>query len=101
MTTSYNKFYHPEENSGICVIKRDDENYEDLLKRFRKKFSKSGIIKDLRDKSYYEKPSDKKRRKRAQSIRAREKEVEKEQEQMKRYKTKKNLKDPKGDWEND
>ena len=98
---SYNKYYHPEENSGICVVRREGENYEDLLKRFRKKFSKSGVIKDLRDRTYYEKPSDKKRRKRAQSIRAREKELEKEQEQMKRFKIKKNLKDPKGDWEND
>lgn len=98
---SYHKYYHPDENAGICVVKREGESYEDLMKRFRKKFSKSGIIRDLRDKAYYEKPSDKKRRKRAQSIRAREKEVEKEQEQMKRYKIKKNLKDPKGDWEND
>lgn len=101
MMASYNKYYHPEESAGICVVRREGEDYEDLMKRFRKKFSKSGVIKDLRDKTYYEKPSDKKRRKRAQSLRAREKDQEKEAEQQRRFKLKRNLKDPKGDWKDD
>jgi small subunit ribosomal protein S21 len=71
---SKNRNYFPEERNGICVVRRKDESFEDLLKRFRKKFSKSGIIKELRDRTYYEKPSAKKRRKKAQSIKGIEKE---------------------------
>jgi len=71
---SKNRNYFPEEKSGICVVRRKDETYDDLVKRFRKKFSKSGIVKELRDRTYYEKPSAKKRRKRKQSIKSIEKE---------------------------
>jgi len=71
--------YYPEERSGICVVKRENESDESLLKRFRKKFSKSGMIKEVRERMYFEKPSDKRRRKKAQQIRAIQKEVEKQQ----------------------
>jgi len=99
---SYHKYYHPDENTGICAVKREGESDEDLLKRYRKKFSKSGVIKELRDRAYYEKPSDKKRRKKSQSIRAREKDALKELDQQ-RYKFKKKFdqRDPKGDGKND
>lgn len=60
--------------TDICVVRRDNESVEDLIKRFKKKFSKSGVIKDLKEKMYYEKPSDKKRRKRSHAKRLREKE---------------------------
>jgi small subunit ribosomal protein S21 len=60
--------------TDICVVKREGESVEDLIKRFKKKFSKSGVIKDLKEKMYYEKPSDRKRRKRSQAKRLREKE---------------------------
>jgi small subunit ribosomal protein S21 len=70
---SKSRNYFPEEKSGICVVRRKDETYDDLVKRFRKKFSKSGIVKELRDRTYYEKPSAKKRRKRKQSIKGIEK----------------------------
>jgi small subunit ribosomal protein S21 len=66
--------YYPQEMTDICVVKRDGESVEDLIKRFKKKFSKSGVIKDLKEKMYYEKPSDRKRRKRSQAKRLREKE---------------------------
>ena len=68
------KFYNPEEHSGICVVRRENEKVEDLIKRFRKKYSKSGIAKEYKDKMYYEKPSAKKRRKKMQSIRMIQKE---------------------------
>ncbi len=48
---------------------------ESLIKRFKKKFSKSGIIKELRDRSAFEKPSDKKRRKRRENKRTRNREL--------------------------
>jgi small subunit ribosomal protein S21 len=75
---NYQKHYYPEENNGICVVRRKDESVEDLIKRFRKKWSKSGIAKELKERMYYEKPSDKKRRKRMQSIRAIQREEEKQ-----------------------
>lgn len=74
---SYHKYYHPGERSGICVVRRKNESSEELLKRFRKKFSKSGISKEIRDRMYFEKPSDKKRRKKVQSIRTLQREEEK------------------------
>jgi len=83
--TSYQKHYHPEERSGICVIRRKGESDDELLKRFRKKFSKSGLAKELRDRMYYEKPSDKRRRKKMQSIRLIQREQKKMEEMQERY----------------
>jgi len=87
--TSYHKYYEPREHNGICVVRKKNESVEDLLKRFRKKYSKSGIAKELRDRMYFEKPSKKRRRKRAQAQRLREKEEEKLREMHKRYLKKK------------
>ena len=67
---SYHKHFHAAEHTGICVVRRKGESDEDLIKRFKKKFSKSGISKELRERMYFEKPSNKKRRKRIQSLRA-------------------------------
>lgn len=86
IVSSYHKNYYPEENNGICVVKRKGEGDEEFLKRFRKKFSKSGIMREYRERLSFEKPSDKKRRKKAQSIRAFKKEQEKIQESRNRFK---------------
>jgi small subunit ribosomal protein S21 len=88
--TSYQKYYQPDERSGICVIKRKGESDEELLKRFRKKYTKSGIAKELRDRMYFEKPSAKKKRKRMQSIRMLQREQEKIEEQQVKYEKSKN-----------
>lgn len=88
--TSYQKYYQPDERSGICVIKRKGESEEELLKRFRKKYTKSGIAKELRDRMYFEKPSAKKKRKRMQSIRMLQREQEKIEEQQMKYEKSKN-----------
>ncbi len=76
--------YFPEERSGICVVRREGESDDELIKRFRKKFSKSGLAKELRERMYFEKPSDKKRRKKAQYIRN----IEKEEEKLRELKEK-------------
>lgn len=81
---SRNRTYFPEERSGICVVRRENESDEAFVKRFRKKFSKSGLSKELRDRMYFEKPSDKKRRKKSQQIRA----IRKEEEKIKKLKDK-------------
>jgi len=88
-------YYKPDEYNGICVVKRKGEGDEDFIKRFRKKFSKSGLAKELRERMYFEKPSNKKRRKKAQSIRLLKKEEEKVQklkERAKKFKQKERLK---------
>lgn len=74
---SNQNYYKADEHNGICVVRRKGEDDEDFIKRFRKKFSKSGLAKELRERMYFEKPSNKRRRKKAQSIRLLKKEEEK------------------------
>ena len=57
-----------------------------MIKRFRKKYSKSGVAKEVRDRMFFEKPSDKKRRKKVQSIRMIKREEEKVVKMQERYK---------------
>ncbi len=76
--------YQSEEKMGICVVRRKGESTIDLIRRFRKKFSKSGISKEYRDAMYYEKPSIKKRKKRARAIRMLKKDEEKKKEMQER-----------------
>lgn len=89
-----NQNYFKEEHNGICVVKRPDETLEDLIRRFKKKFAKSGLVRELKEKSAYEKPSARKRRKRQQSIRLIEREKEKQSKLRLRSK---NKLDKKGD----
>jgi len=78
--------YQPEENFGICVVQKKGESTHELIRRFRKKYSKSGISKEFRDSMAYEKPSIKKRKKRARAIRLLKKEEEKKKEMQDRAK---------------
>ena len=47
-------YYKPDEYNGICVVKRKGEGDEEFIRRFRKKYSKSGIAKELRERMYFE-----------------------------------------------
>jgi len=76
--------YQPEENIGICVVQKKGESTHELIKRFRKKYSKSGIAKEFRDSMFHEKPSIKKRKKRARAKRMHKKEEEKKKEMQDR-----------------
>jgi small subunit ribosomal protein S21 len=101
---SYHKHYHPDEHKGICVVRRKNESLDSLLKRFKKKYSKSGIAKEVRDRMFYEKPSVKRRRKRMQHIRViqrEEEKAEKNKEKLKKLKIKKSKKQGKGVEKND
>jgi small subunit ribosomal protein S21 len=42
---------------------RDNESFEGALKRFKKLVEKSGILTELRKREFYEKPSQKRKRK--------------------------------------
>ena len=79
---NYRKPYYTDECSGICVVRDKDEPIESLIRRFNKKVTKSGLIKEYRERMFYEKKSDKKRRKLIQSIRAKEREREKAKAKM-------------------
>lgn len=48
---------------SIKVSANGNEPLEKILKRFKKKCEKEGLIKDIKRSSYYEKPSERKRRK--------------------------------------
>ena len=45
----------------------EGESLESALKRFKKKVQKAGILTEIRRREHYEKPSVKKKRKRAQA----------------------------------
>ena len=64
----------------IQVKVRPNEPIERALKRFKKKFEKSGILKDFKKNEYFIKPTEERRIRKAQSI----KRVRK-QSRMKRF----------------
>lgn len=47
------------------VVSNNNENFENLLKRFNKKVQQTGILSELRHREYFEKPSVKRKRKEA------------------------------------
>lgn len=49
----------------VCVRVRDNENFEASLRRFKRLCEKAGILADLRAHEYYEKPTQKRKRKAA------------------------------------
>tara|TARA_R100000406_G_scaffold83172_1_gene65607 strand:- start:1334 stop:1558 length:225 start_codon:yes stop_codon:yes gene_type:complete len=52
--------------SHVTVVPRKNEHPDKLIKRFLRKFKKSGVLDELRDRRYYEKPSVKRRKQRKQ-----------------------------------
>ena len=42
---------------------RDDESFENALRRFKRKCEKSGVLTELKKRQYFEKPSVKRKRK--------------------------------------
>ena len=53
----------------VEVTVREGEPLERALRRFKKKWEHAGILRDVRQKSYYVKPSDKKRAERKKAAR--------------------------------
>lgn len=53
---------------GISVKLRNYERFEDLIKRFKKKVTRSEILKEIRKKEFFEKPSSIKRKKKLFAI---------------------------------
>ena len=42
---------------------RKDESFESAMRRFKKKIEQEGILKEVRERKHYEKPSERKRKK--------------------------------------
>ena len=53
----------------VEVTVREGEPLERALRRFKKKWERAGILREVRQKSYYVKPSDKKRAERKKAAR--------------------------------
>lgn len=51
------------------VYVKDDESFENALRRFKRKCEKSGVLTEIKKRQYYEKPSEKRKRKEAQARR--------------------------------
>lgn len=60
----------------VKVRPRGNESVQQMLKRFKRLCQREGIIRDMKRHSYYEKPSDRKRRQSRKSVRKVEKEGE-------------------------
>ena len=45
----------------VSVIVKDNESFEKALRRFKKKWEKAGILREYRSRTYYLKPSEKKK----------------------------------------
>jgi small subunit ribosomal protein S21 len=53
----------------LRIRARGNESVEQMLKRFKKLCEKEGLTKEIKRNSYYEKPSERKRRQMRKSIR--------------------------------
>ncbi|MDD5618395.1 MAG: 30S ribosomal protein S21 [Candidatus Omnitrophica bacterium] len=42
---------------------RTNESFESALRRFKKKIERDGVLRELKDRKHYEKPSEEKRKK--------------------------------------
>ena len=52
----------------IKVKARNNESVQQMLRRFKKLCEKEGLVKEIKRNSTYEKPSDRKRRERRQTL---------------------------------
>ena len=64
--------------SRLTMRPRRNESGERLIKRFRRKIKKLGLLEEVRDRRYHTKKSDKKRRAKQKAIARRKKQERKE-----------------------
>ena len=53
----------------VEVQVRDKESFERALRRFKKMWERAGVLREIRTRSFYEKPSDAKREARKKTVR--------------------------------
>ena len=61
----------------MITIEVRNNNAEKAIKLLKKKINAEGTLKDCRDRQFYEKPTDKRRRRKAQAIRRIERNLQK------------------------
>jgi small subunit ribosomal protein S21 len=67
MQTEFNKLKNREKIMIIMPVK-EGENIERALKKFKRKYERTGVLKELRARQYFTKPSIAKREKMAHAI---------------------------------
>jgi len=82
-----------DEKKGLVVIARYDESIDSLIKRFKKKVNRSGILREFKDSTFYQKPSIKKKRKRIEAAIRRVKDEQKLKEKRSYRKNEKHQSD--------
>ena len=75
--------YKKIKGTGITV--KDNENINQALRRFKRKVEDGGVLDALRAKEFYEKPTTKRKRKKAAGVQRYKKKLEKEQLPKKLY----------------
>jgi len=65
-------------DTGLSVQVRGDSPHEFMkaLRKFKRKVNDSGILQDYKDRQYYEKPSDKRRKAKKQAIRRQQRAIQ-------------------------
>ena len=65
----------------MAVVVRDN-NVEQAFRKLKKKLHNEGSVRELMDRRYYEKPSDKKRRRHKEAVRRSQKELAKKKAKL-------------------
>ena len=55
----------------VSVIVKDNESFEKALRRFKKKWERAGVLREVKRKSFYIKPSDEQRAAKKKAVRRR------------------------------
>lgn len=76
--------HHPKIIQGN-VVTIEDGNFEKAIRKFKKKVALSGVLNDLREHEFYEKPTTKKKRKKNLAVRRWKKKLEMEKLPKKQY----------------
>lgn len=64
--------------TGSTVYVKDGEPFEKALRRFKKKIQDSGLLQELRDREFYEKPTTQRKRKKSAAKNRWQKELRKQ-----------------------
>ena len=68
LTLRFHLSVFPESTNKIVVPVKEGENIEKALKKFKRKFEKTGVVKELRARQQFDKPSVLNRLKRERAI---------------------------------
>lgn len=78
-------YYRRRYEEGISVVTRPDESLHELLRRFKKKYTRSGLSLEMRERMFFEKPSVKRKKKKEIARRRRIREEERFLKERKKY----------------